>query len=84
MIAKRHLLPKERKRHGLTGNTLRVSDDAIREIITLYTRESGVRLLERELAAVCRKVRRRDCGGRVQEPHRPRREARVPAGPGEV
>ena len=55
MIAKRHLLPKERKRHGLTGNTLRVSDDAIREIITLYTRESGVRLLERELAAVCRK-----------------------------
>ena len=54
-IAKHHLLPKERKRHGLTGNTLRVSDDAIREIITLYTRESGVRLLERELAALCRK-----------------------------
>lgn len=55
MIAKQHLLPKQRKRHGLTGNTLRVSDDAIREIISLYTRESGVRLLERELAALCRK-----------------------------
>ncbi len=55
MIAKQHLLPKERKRHGLTGNTLRVSDDAVREIISLYTRESGVRLLERELAALCRK-----------------------------
>ncbi len=55
MIAKQHLLPKERKRHGLTGNNLRVSDDAIREIISLYTRESGVRLLERELAALCRK-----------------------------
>lgn len=55
MIAKQHLLPKERKRHGLNGNSLRVSDDAIREIITLYTRESGVRLLERELAALCRK-----------------------------
>ncbi len=54
-IAKRHLLPKQRKRHGLNGSTLRVSDGAIREIITLYTRESGVRLLERELAAVCRK-----------------------------
>ena len=55
MIAKQHLLPKQRKRHGLTGNTLRVSDDAIREIISLYTRESGVRLLERELATLCRK-----------------------------
>ena len=55
MIAKQHLLPKERKRHGINGNSLRVSDDAIREIITLYTRESGVRLLERELAALCRK-----------------------------
>ena len=55
MIAKQHLLPKQRKRHGLNGSTLRVSDDAIREIISLYTRESGVRLLERELAALCRK-----------------------------
>ena len=55
MIAKRHLLPKQRRRHGLNGSTLRVSDEAIREIIALYTRESGVRLLERELAALCRK-----------------------------
>ena len=55
MIAKQHLLPKQRKRHGLNGSTLRVSDDAIREIISLYMRESGVRLLERELAALCRK-----------------------------
>ena len=55
MIAKQHLLSKQRKRHGLNGTTLRVSDDAIREIISLYTRESGVRLLERELAALCRK-----------------------------
>ena len=54
-IAKRHLLPKQRKKHGLTGVTLKVSDDAIREIISHYTRESGVRILERELAAVCRK-----------------------------
>ena len=54
-IAKRHLLPKQRKKHGLNGVTLKLSDDAIREIISLYTRESGVRILERELAAICRK-----------------------------
>ena len=55
-IARRHLLPNEMKRHGLTGRSLRVTDGAIREIITGYTRESGVRLLQRELAAVCRKA----------------------------
>ena len=58
-IAKQHLLPKQRKKHGLKPSQLRVSDDAIREIITLYTRESGVRVLERELAAVCRKTAKR-------------------------
>ena len=55
-IAKRHLLPRQRKKHGLKGTQLRVSDEAIRQIIRGYTRESGVRLLERELAAVCRKA----------------------------
>ena len=54
-IAKKHLLPKQAKRHGLNGRTLRVSDAALREIIDGYTREAGVRKLERELAAVCRK-----------------------------
>ena len=58
-IAKQHLLPKQRKKHGLKPSQLRVSDDAIREIITLYTRESGVRVLERSLAAVCRKTAKR-------------------------
>ena len=55
-IAKRHLLPKQRKKHGLKGTQLRVPDDAVREIIRSYTRESGVRVLERELAALCRKA----------------------------
>lgn len=55
-IAKRHLLPKQLKRHGLTARRLKLTDDAIREIITAYTRESGVRILERQLAAVCRKA----------------------------
>ena len=55
-IAKKYLLPKQRKKHGISGNQLRISDDAIREIIAEYTRESGVRVLEREIAAVCRKT----------------------------
>jgi len=55
-IAKNHLLPKQRKKHGLSSAQLRVSDDAIREIIAEYTRESGVRILERQLAAICRKT----------------------------
>ena len=55
-IAKRHLVPKQRKRHGLTGKQLRFTDDALLEIISSYTKESGVRILEREIAAVCRKT----------------------------
>jgi len=55
-IAKKHLLPKELKRHGLSRQQLKVSDGALREIIAAYTRESGVRVLERRLAAICRKA----------------------------
>ena len=55
-IAKRHLLPKQRRKHGLRANQLRMDDKAIRELIGSYTRESGVRTLERELAAICRKA----------------------------
>ena len=55
-IAKGHLLPKQRKKHGLRANQLRVEDDSIREMIRAYTRESGVRQLERQIAAACRKA----------------------------
>ena len=55
-IAKNYLLPKQRKKHGLKAAQLKISDDAIREIISLYTRESGVRGLERQIAAICRKT----------------------------
>ena len=55
-IAKDHLLAKELKRHGLTRRQMKVSDGAMREIITSYTRESGVRVLERKLAGLCRKT----------------------------
>ena len=57
-IAKDHLLPKQRKKHGLTARNLKLSDDCIREIIADYTRESGVRVLERQIAALCRKTAR--------------------------
>ena len=56
MIAKNHLIPKQLGKHGLKKSQLRISDDAIREIITCYTRESGVRNLEREIGKLCRKT----------------------------
>ncbi len=56
MITKKHLLPKQMKNHGLKKAQLRISEDAIREIIRCYTRESGVRNLERQLAEICRKA----------------------------
>ena len=56
MIAKDHLIPKQLKKHGLKKSQLRITDDAIREIITCYTRESGVRNLERCFAEICRKT----------------------------
>ena len=56
MIAKNHLIPKQLKKHGLKKQQLRISDDAIREIITCYTRESGVRNLERSIGEICRKA----------------------------
>ena len=56
MIAKDHLIPKQLSKHGLKKSQLRITDDAVREIISCYTRESGVRNLERCFATVCRKA----------------------------
>ena len=56
MIAKNHLIPKQLKKHGLKKSQLKITDDAIRETICCYTRESGVRNLERCLAELCRKA----------------------------
>ena len=55
-IARNHLIPKQLKRHGLNRRMLKITDDAIEELIQGYTRESGVRNLERELASLCRKA----------------------------
>ena len=68
-IAKRHLLPKELKRHGLTKAQLKITDNALREVIASYTRESGVRVLERKLAAICRKAAMRVVTGDVKPIH---------------
>jgi len=57
-IAKRFLLPKQMESHGLEGRNIRVSESGVMEIIRRYTREAGVRTLERELATLCRKVAR--------------------------
>ncbi|MDR1600517.1 MAG: endopeptidase La [Oscillospiraceae bacterium] len=55
-IARNHLLPKQRLAHGLTEKTMRVNDDTIMFVINGYTREAGVREMERNLAALCRKT----------------------------
>jgi len=55
-IAKKYLIPKQIEEHGLNPSILKISDKAIRYIITHYTREAGVRNLEREIANLCRKV----------------------------
>ncbi|MDR3209320.1 MAG: endopeptidase La [Oscillospiraceae bacterium] len=65
-IAKRHLLPKQRKKHGLSARQLKISDSALLSLIDGWTRESGVRQLERELAAVCRKTSARIATGETK------------------
>ena len=56
MISKNHLIPKQLSKHGLKKSQLRITDDAVREIISCYTRESGVRNLERCFSEICRKA----------------------------
>ena len=74
MIAKNHLIPKQISKHGLKKSQLRITDDGIREIIKCYTRESGVRNLERAFAEICRKTAMElladDTAKRVQITHK--------------
>jgi ATP-dependent Lon protease len=55
-IAKDHLLPKQIEEHGLTKGQLQIRDEGIQQIVRYYTREAGVRGLERKLASICRKT----------------------------
>ncbi|MCD7874029.1 MAG: endopeptidase La, partial [Acidaminococcaceae bacterium] len=58
-ISELYLLPKERQAHGLTAKTLNITETALRHVIREYTREAGVRNLERKIAAICRKTAHR-------------------------
>ncbi len=66
-IAKKFLLPKELEAHGLNAWQLRISQPVLRKIILNYTREAGVRNLERELAKICRKVALKIASGEIKQ-----------------
>ena len=55
-IVKDHLLPKQLEEHGLSKGTLQIRDEAVLKVVRYYTREAGVRSLERQLASICRKT----------------------------
>src|SRR5262249_42341292 len=63
-IAKRHIIPKQLDEHGITPEQLVVTDKALRALINSYTREAGLRNLEREVASIARKVARRVAEGK--------------------
>lgn len=66
-IAKRHLLDKQVEAHGLKADEFSVTDDALRDLIRFYTREAGVRTLEREIAKLARKALRRILEGKAEK-----------------
>ncbi|MGZ9585154.1 endopeptidase La [Paenibacillus marinisediminis] len=66
-IAVRHLLPKQKRDHGLEEQQVQLDEEAIRKVIRLYTREAGVRQLEQRLAALCRKAARRIVSEKVEQ-----------------
>ncbi len=63
-IAKNYLIPKQLDAHGISSKILKITDPGLRSIISQYTREAGVRNLEREIANVCRKVARKIAEGK--------------------
>ncbi|AZI42659.1 endopeptidase La [Deinococcus psychrotolerans] len=65
-IAKRYLLPRQLNQNGLKGNQIQITDAALERLISNYTREAGVRNLEREIGTVARKVARRLAGGEAK------------------
>ncbi|MGV1099052.1 endopeptidase La [Thiovibrio sp. JS02] len=64
-IAKRHLLPKQMEAHAISEDDLAIDDQALRRVIRSYTREAGVRNLERRLAAICRGIAKEIVTGRI-------------------
>ncbi|WRS28261.1 endopeptidase La [Oscillospiraceae bacterium MB08-C2-2] len=66
-IAKKYLVKKQSKKHGLTSATFKLADGAIFALIDHYTREAGVRSLEREIASLCRKAAKKIVGGELEK-----------------
>lgn len=66
-IAKEHLLPKQLKEHGLKASQLKITDDALHNMIRFYTKEAGVRSLERIIASVCRKTAKKIAAEEVKK-----------------
>lgn len=65
-ITKDHLIPKQLKEHGLKASQMKITDDAINDIIQYYTKEAGVRNLERKIASICRKSAKKIASGEVK------------------
>ncbi len=65
-IAKEHLVPKQLKEHGLKASQLRIEDQAIHDLIQFYTKEAGVRTLERNIASLCRKAAKKIASGEAK------------------
>lgn len=65
-IAKEHLIPKQLKEHGLKASQLKIADDAIHDVIGYYTKEAGVRSLERCIASLCRKAAKKIASGEAK------------------
>jgi len=66
-ISQDYLLPKQTENHGLSDKTIEVSEAALKQVITKYTREAGVRSLERELSTICRKIARDVAEGKIKK-----------------
>ena len=66
-IANSYLIPKQLEEHGITKSHINISDDALSSIISHYTREAGVRNLEREIANLCRKVAKKIAEGKIKQ-----------------
>lgn len=65
-IAKEHLIPKQLKEHGLKASQLKIADEAIHDVIGFYTKEAGVRSLERRIASLCRKAAKKIASGEAK------------------
>ena len=66
-IATKHLIPKQLKKHGITAKMLRITPQAVHDVISGYTREAGVRTLERTIAAICRKCAKQFVEGTAEK-----------------